>query len=78
MPLVPENSAEAANALEALNAVTNNGRGSSVCHAVINELRRNDVEGAKMIAALDYDKVRQYPVMAKLFGSIGLISHKLQ
>jgi hypothetical protein len=76
--LVNRDPRAAADALELLNLSTNDGRGSSVCRAVISELRRNDVEGAKLLASFDFDKVRQYPEMAKLFGTIGLIPQKLR
>lgn len=76
MILVTRDPAQVANQLEALNATTNSGRGSSVCRSVVAELRRNDVAGAIAIASLDYDKVRQYPDMATLFKQVGLLADR--
>lgn len=69
---------EVAQSLEAANAAANHGKGSGVCRAVISELRRNDVQGARAIASLDFDKVRQYPELAGLFLQSGLVSAKLR
>jgi hypothetical protein len=76
MSIVTDNPAEIANKLEALNAVTNDGRGSSVCRSVIQDLRRNDVKGAIAVASLDYDKVSQYPALATLFEEVGLLADR--
>lgn len=76
MSQVTDNPAAVADQLEALNAVTNDGQGSSVCRSVINELRRNDVQGALAVASLDFDKVRQYPEMAALFDQVGLLTER--
>lgn len=74
MLLNEKESKAAADRLEALNAVTNGGRGSSVCRSVIQDLKSNNVKGAIALAELDFDKVRQYPEMAALFKEVGLIS----
>ena len=74
MALINVNAAAAADRLEALNAVTNGGRGSSVCRGVIQDLRANNPNGAVALAELDFDKVRQYPEMAALFKEVGLVS----
>lgn len=71
---VADNPAVVADQLEALNALANDGRGSSVCRAVIAELRDNDVQGAITVASLDFDKVRQYPELAQKFEQVGLLS----
>jgi hypothetical protein len=76
MSLVTENPAAVADQLESLNAVTNDGRGSSVCKSVIELLRRNDIEGAISHASLDFDKVRQYPPLASLFEQVGLLADR--
>lgn len=67
---------EVADELENLNKVTNQGRGSSVCRSVVMSLRNNDVKGAIVEASLDFDKVRQYPEMAKLFKAVGLLADR--
>lgn len=59
--------------LERVNRSTNDGQGSSVCRAVIVELRRGDIAAAMRVASLDFDKVRQYPELAQLFRDVGLI-----
>lgn len=74
MTLIEQDAMAAANQLEALNAVTNDGRGSSVCRSVIQDLKLNNVSGAIALAELDFDKVRQYPEMAELFKTVGLVS----
>jgi hypothetical protein len=76
MSRVTENPAAVADQLEKLNAVTNDGRGSSVCTSVIMLLRRNDVPGAVSHASLDYDKVWQYPPLAALFEEVGLLADR--
>jgi hypothetical protein len=41
-----------------LNAVINNGRGSSVVRSIISELERGNYDGAAQVATIDSDKVR--------------------
>jgi hypothetical protein len=54
-----------------LNAVINNGRGSSVVRSIISELERGNYDGAAQVATIDSDKVRQYPEMFDLLHSLG-------
>lgn len=43
----------------------NSGRGVSAVQQVAKELMRGDIEGAKAIAAVDWDKIRNYPALVK-------------
>lgn len=43
----------------------NSGRGVSAARQVAQELMRGEMEGAKAIAAVDWDKIRNYPALVK-------------
>lgn len=63
---------EVAEKLESINAVINDGRGSSVCRNVLQSIRMNDWAGAQVIGDIDFDKVRQYQPLADAFMEFGL------
>ena len=44
-----------------LEAVQNDGRGVSCVRSVIHYMDRNDIEGARLVADWDHDKIRNYP-----------------
>ena len=50
-----------ADRLFALQAAENDGRGISCVRQVVDELRRGDIEGARIIADMDGDKLRAHP-----------------
>ena len=53
--------AEVAQKLFDLQAQENEGRGISCVRQVVDELRRGDIEGARIIADMDGDKLRSHP-----------------
>jgi hypothetical protein len=53
--------ADVAEKLFALQEKVNGGRGISCVRQVVDELRRGDIKGARMIADMDGDKLRSFP-----------------
>lgn len=51
----------------------NRPMGISCLRAVILYLKRGDIESAKAIADLDFDKMRQYPELAEYVKKSGLL-----
>ena len=60
-----------ADLLEAENAVTNGGRGSSVVRSMIDYLRRDQPDLARVVWDTDRDKIRQYPELYRLCLHLG-------
>lgn len=56
--------------IDALNAETNDGRGSSVAKTCADLLRRGEQRAAQTVWVTDADKVRQYPEMFELLTTI--------
>jgi hypothetical protein len=53
-----------ADKLDALQAAENEGRGVRCVRTVCDYLRRGNLEDAKQVAITDWDKIRNYPMVA--------------